>query len=586
MKKIFLINFIFLLILEIIFITLTNLSLSYISVLGLLGISITFTTIMQMVKWNFRVIIHFIFMFIFTITYFANIINLSLKQTILLKDDLVLAGELAEMFNNIMEMLNIKMLSIFIIPFIYIIIIIKYGERSTIRNYKNQFKLLYAVITSIIVISVSVDSTLYLAVHVPNKFVEQFGLQSFYLREFLSFTKINIGDNDVTINQKVVGSDDNNFLEGKKDVVFIIAESISKESINPKITPTFQMMVDDGMYFNNYYNINLNTALNEYSILTGLLSPLGFGSVFKYQEEFISLPEVFENSGYCTYAAHSNKSSYYDRDFSYPNIYKFQNFIFSEDMEIGELGLDELPADTLLFNEAINSVEDGNCEKNFIYMMSYYTHIPYMLHMREKEFYSSKYSYVESLYPNYDEYLTTYLASTIDFDQMLKNVLTHYENNGRLDELVIVIVSDHYPYTLDAKVEGSHLLNYESPTYESFYSDGINAKYNIPFLIYDPSTKLENNNTYISNTDILPTLVDAFGFDDKLLATTHGTSAFKQLEERYVMWYGHNGFSIMSDDIKYQDSTTVIKVGDDSIIESLIEYQSKFLLEYYRHFDK
>lgn len=585
MKRILVINFIFMLILEIILVSTTKLSFSFLSILGILATSIIVVSILQMVKWRLRLFIHFVFMTLLTIIYVANIVNLSIKQTVLVKTDLLLVGELTGVWDGVADMISIRQLSVLLIPFIYIIIIIKFGERERLNNYERKLKVVYATFTTLIVVAVFSNSTLFLAAHVPNKYVEYFGLQSFYVRELFDFTKFNLSSDDIELSEVMIEEDYEplEFLAGKKDVVFIVAESLSNQALDPQINPTLTMMAEDGMTFSNYYNINYTTGLNEFSILTGLLSPQSYPSIFNYSEEYVTIPEVFEKNGYCTYGTHANNGDFYDRYVAYPDVYKFQNSYFLKELGIDTSTFYDFVPDSFLFESTNKFVLENDCEKNFIYLMTIYSHIPYgpieVRNMATEEF-----KYVESIYPDYDPYLTSYLATTRVFDKMLNDILVTYEEQGNLDDLAIVVIADHFPYGLDSATQKSQDTDYNSEIFESYY-DGLNSRYNVPFIIYDPTSKLDDNEEYGSNIDVLPTITEAMGFDDEIISDSLGTSLFMPIEERYVMWYGHNGFSIMSDNIQYEDNIAKTRVGDDELIDWLIDYQTNFLLNYNKMFE-
>ena len=111
----------------------------------------------------------------------------------------------------------------------------------------------------------------------------------------------------------------------------------------------------------------------------------------------------------------------------------------------------------------------------------------------------------------YSDKAKSYLAANIELDKAVGRILDELEKTGKLEDTVIVISGDHYPYglTLD---EINELSTYER--------DDTLEKYRMPLLIWSGSMeepiKVEKLG---SSLDILPTVLNLFGveFDSRLL---------------------------------------------------------------------
>jgi len=97
-----------------------------------------------------------------------------------------------------------------------------------------------------------------------------------------------------------------------------------------------------------------------------------------------------------------------------------------------------------------------------------------------------------------------YLAKAIEFDLSLGYLLESLENDGTLDDTVIVIFGDHHPYNLKFK-------------YLADFSDvdrykGLNEDL-LPFIIYNSEQEPKVISKTASTFDILPTVANLFNLD-------------------------------------------------------------------------
>ncbi len=109
-----------------------------------------------------------------------------------------------------------------------------------------------------------------------------------------------------------------------------------------------------------------------------------------------------------------------------------------------------------------------------------------------------------------EEYLKTYLAAFMDFDNAVGSMMNYLEENGKLDDTTIIMFSDHNTYYNN--------LSYYAKDIEEKYNSEL---YHIPMMIYDKkltheyvsrtgSNKIEK---FTTTSDIVPTILDIFGLD-------------------------------------------------------------------------
>ena len=104
-----------------------------------------------------------------------------------------------------------------------------------------------------------------------------------------------------------------------------------------------------------------------------------------------------------------------------------------------------------------------------------------------------------------------YLATQIELDKAVGKLIQDLEAAGKLEDTVIVISPDHYPYGLTLS-ELNELSNYER--------DNTFEKHHTPLLIWSGSMKEPVKVEKVcSSLDVLPTVLNLFGveYDSRLL---------------------------------------------------------------------
>jgi phosphoglycerol transferase MdoB-like AlkP superfamily enzyme len=98
----------------------------------------------------------------------------------------------------------------------------------------------------------------------------------------------------------------------------------------------------------------------------------------------------------------------------------------------------------------------------------------------------------------------------MEFDKALANLIKYLTDTGKLDNTVIAISGDHYPYglTLDEINEKS-----------TYVRDDNFEKHHSSFILWNSKMKPVTINKICSSLDVLPTLLNLFGveYDSRLL---------------------------------------------------------------------
>lgn len=292
-------------------------------------------------------------------------------------------------------------------------------------------------------------------------------------------------------------------FEGK-NLIYITAESFTDLAIDKKHTPTLYKMSEEGISFTNFYTPVwcVSTLDGEYVNCTGLIPKSGVWSMTEAADNYLpfTLGNQFRGLGYVTRAYHNHRIDYYQRDKSHPNLgydfdgqggsYDFGDSWPESDLEmINQTTPDFLTAD-----------EDGEITPFHVYYLTVSGHLEYSFKLQDMAAKHEKDT--EDL--NLSEGPRAYKAANMELDLAMELLVERLDEAGVLEDTVIVIAGDHYPYALSNK-EISELRGHKiSEPYEKFKSTAI---------IWTPDMKPMTIEKTASNLDLLPTVSNLFGLD-------------------------------------------------------------------------
>lgn len=291
-----------------------------------------------------------------------------------------------------------------------------------------------------------------------------------------------------------------------KNLIFITAESFYFSAIDKDLTPTLYKMKNDSINFTNFYTpiYYASTSDGEYTNLTGLLPKEGTWSYIASKNNLFpySYANEFNNLGYTTHSYHDGIYNFYNRDTVMPN-FGYKKYTGCGNGLEKKINCNLWPqSDMEMFNKTF---DDYKNDKNFmVYYMSISTHLSHDFNSND----IAKKHKNETKNLNYSSHVKAYMSALIELDQALENLINNLEKNNLLENTVITLVPDHYPYGLSDKEldEFSKLNN----SYD---------KYKSGFIIYNKDLKKKKINKLSSNIDILPTLLNMFGikYDSRLI---------------------------------------------------------------------
>ena len=285
-----------------------------------------------------------------------------------------------------------------------------------------------------------------------------------------------------------------------KNLIFITAESFNFNIIDKELTPTLYKLKNEGITFNNFYTpiYYASTSDGEYTNLTGLLPVEGTWSYIDSQNNYYpyTYSNVFKEKGYKTYSYHNGEYDFYDRNI----IQKSFGYDFFKACGNGlqkDINCNLWPqSDKEMFESTVNDYKN---DENFIaYYMTISGHLPHNYNTNDIAKKHEKYLKDK----NYSDSVKAYISANIDLDKGLESLIKNLEKANILDNTVIVIVPDHFPYGLTKKeLKEIETLNTDYDLHQS------------NLIIYNSKTKGKTIDKYASNIDILPTLLNMFNIE-------------------------------------------------------------------------
>ena len=291
-----------------------------------------------------------------------------------------------------------------------------------------------------------------------------------------------------------------------KNLIFILAEGFNEIAVDETRTPTLYKLVNEGFVFNNFYSpVHLSTTGGEFQATTGLIPTQESLTLWKKEKPTIAygLGNAFSKIGYRTQAYHNWTYSYYKRQVTMKTL-GFNNYLGCGNGLEKEMNCGWLPYDTDMINVTTPKYlgQDGN-------FMTYYVtvsgHSPYNSGSRPAR------RYINEVTGDYSYAVKCYLASQMELDRSIEQLIKNLEESGELEDTVIALVGDHYPYTLSAN---------EINEVSTYKKDGVIEVNKSNFIVWNSEiTEPIIVDKLGSQIDVLPTLLNLFGieYDSRLI---------------------------------------------------------------------
>lgn len=561
-SKLFLLNYFFIVILELLFkffvMKTFDVGVFYILVSSLF-VSSLLTFIMTL--FNNRIINRIVSVIIYVLLvllFGAETIYYSFYKTICGVGGLSYGGQVMDYYTSIFEhIIDNSLIIILSIIFFSLVIIINFKT-----NYKMYFKIAFVLLISTFNLNIGVLEISIINNNQANKLMYETndimqstnmfgvitGVVTDAIKSNLGFSeKIEILDRPEETRGEEKGFnmleiDFNSLIEGEKDstvknmhqyfknenpsnkneytgifkgknLIFIVAEGFSPIAVDENLTPTLYKLVNSSFIFENYYQpiYNCSTSDGEFISQLSLLPGVRTCSMKATEGVYLpySLGNIMDKYNYRTYGIHGWTYSYYRRDITMPNLgYEYYGYDrYKKGYQFALSGIkDSWPTSDV---DVIKSSYPIISKKSpfMAYYMTISGHLPYnftggnAMSIRNKEA-------VKNL--NARDSVKAYIASQIELDKSLELLLANLEEDNILNDTVIVLTADHYPYGLSNDDISSYVDWVKNPNFDLYKNN---------LIIYNSEVKTTKVSKYTSSLDILPTILNMFGveYDSRLL---------------------------------------------------------------------
>ncbi len=344
----------------------------------------------------------------------------------------------------------------------------------------------------------------------------------------ISFDKETTNNDIKKINEYMLnnpGTDKNKYTGIYKDynLIYIVAESFSEIAVSEELTPTLYKLTHSGFIFDNYYTPNtLSTIGGEFQALTGLYPDSSILNTWRRGTNYFpyGLATVFKSLGYQTFAYHNNWYGFQDRH-KYLKSQGFTNYIGCYNGMEKRMNCGSWPQSDLDMMKATMKDYVNNEEPFLAYYMTVSGHFSYNFSDNSMAYKNRQ--YVNNL--NLSTSAKAYVATQIELDRALEYMLTTLEENNKLDNTIIVLMADHYPYKLD-----TNTIN----TLSTYTRDGVVEVNHNNLILWNNNMEDIHIDKVCMSSDVLPTVYNLFGIDydsrlftgQDILSTSDGLAVF------------------------------------------------------------
>ena len=293
-----------------------------------------------------------------------------------------------------------------------------------------------------------------------------------------------------------------------KNLIVIMMESTNTILLNPDYYPNMYKLYTEGWSWDNSYSPrnSCSTGNNEMSGMVSLytINNSCTANIYKNNVYPNAIFNLFNNAGYTTSSYHNYTEQYYSRKVYHPNMGS-QKYYGVKALGIPYSNVyQEWPSDVELMEKVLELTEDQ--EQFMAWITSVSAHQPYTQSSELGNKYLELFGNT-----NYNISLKRYMSKLKEYDLAVGALLEGLEKQGKLNDTVIVMYSDHYPYGLT------------NSTLNTYFDYNVGVRRNVdrtPFIIYNPEITSQKFHEYTSFMNIVPTIANLFDleYDPRLYA--------------------------------------------------------------------
>ena len=286
-----------------------------------------------------------------------------------------------------------------------------------------------------------------------------------------------------------------------KNLIVIMMESTNTILLNPTYYPNMYKLYTEGWSWDNAYSPrnSCSTGNNEMSGMVSLytINNSCTANIYKNNKYPQAIFNLFNKAGYTTTSYHNYTEHYYYRKVYHPNMGSGKYY------GVQALGIpysnvyQEWPSDVELVEKVLEITKDQ--QRFMAWMTTVSAHQPYT---QSSELGNKHLDLFKNT--NYNTSLKRYMSKLKEFDLAIGELIAGLEEQGKLDDTVIVMYSDHYPYGLN------------NSTLNSYFDYEVGAQRNVdrtPFVIYNSQLTPQKFDEYTTFMNIVPTIGNLFDLD-------------------------------------------------------------------------
>ena len=308
------------------------------------------------------------------------------------------------------------------------------------------------------------------------------------------------------INNKIEDKNSYTGLFEDKNLIVIMMESVNDIYINKELYPNFYKLLNNGFYFKNNYSPrnSCSTGNNELSGMIGLYSIYSECTANTYSDNIYpeSIFNLFKNKGYNAFSMHDYTEQFYQRRKIHTNLGS-EKYYDVDDLKIPyNLKDEQWASDEDFMKEVVKILNNYSKNDKFMTWLTTVTsHQPY-----GDSLYGNKYLNLleDSKYDNLDMKVKRYMSKLKVLDNGLGILLEGLEKQGKLDNTVIVLFGDHYPYGISQTLLESAIPYSTKEKYELE---------RVPFVIWSNDIEATTYSQYTSYVNLTPTIANLFNLD-------------------------------------------------------------------------
>ncbi len=319
-----------------------------------------------------------------------------------------------------------------------------------------------------------------------------------------------------------------------KNLVLVMVEAFDYMAIDAELTPTLHRMMSEGWHFDHHYvpQFSCATGESEWVALNSLIPSSNECTPNAYQDNLnpYNLFSLFKKEAYAVNSFHNFTDQFYDRTQIHGNL--GSTFYNSEQLQIPLLK--GWPSDLDLVNQAYPIMTEVQPFMGLIITSS--THFPYDIDSTLGNRYLTQ---IDAVHPEYPIEVKRYISKAMELDKAMASLIQQLEQDNILDDTLIVLFGDHFPFNMAR----TNILSYGDPY--QLRSTGLNIFLG-PLLMYGADIPAQTISTISSTYSILPTLANLFGlpYDPRLAI---GQDLFDPNIEHYAFleslsWVSSKGY--------------------------------------------